>query len=293
MTGGLLPSIFAALVFITVALVAFAIGVLVSTRDLKTAIRQPQFLGLLALNVLILPVVGLLVARMVPLDPGIEAGLLLCAICAGGPLGLKVSQLCEADLPWTLSLIVILLLLNVASLPLWSALLLDRSLTLNAGDLLGVLVMAILVPLLVGVWVKRHITGVSSSLSNQATRVSNVTLVLAVATGVAANARDLIDALSTWGILAALIIVFVSGLLGWLVPKSLDRRRASALVTLNRATSVALLVVGRAYMDNADVFTAVVLFGVVQTVVAVALSSYWRFARRGLALTSAADRLKC
>jgi predicted Na+-dependent transporter len=288
MTGGLLQSAFAVLVFVTVVLVAFAIGALVSFRDLKTAMKRPQFFGLLAVNVFIVPLLGLLAAQIAPLDPGIEAGLILCAICAGGPLGLKVSQLCNADLPWTLSLVVTLLLFNVASLPLWSMVLLDRVLTLNAGDLFGVLVVAILAPLLLGIGVKRRVSGTSPSWSDGATRVSNVTLVLAVAAGVAANAQDLINALSAGGILAAMTIVLISGLLGWLVPRAPDRRRASALVTLNRATSVALLVVGRAYVDNAEVFTAVVLFGVIQTVVAVALSLYWRLAERGFVFSSAA-----
>ena len=95
--------------------------------------------------------------------------------------------------------------------------------------------------------------------------------------------------LSAWGVLAALWIVFVSGLFGWLVPKAPNRRRSGALVTLNRATSVALLVVGRAYVDDAEVFTAVVLFGVIQTTVAVGISFYWRFAGQKLDASVAAS----
>jgi hypothetical protein len=45
-------------------------------------------------------------------------------------------------------------------------------------------------------------------------------------------------------------------------------RRVAVLVTVNRATSVALLVVARWYADDPDVLAAVVAFGILQTVVA-------------------------
>jgi BASS family bile acid:Na+ symporter len=283
--GGILEGVFAGLVFITVALAAFAIGALIRSDDLRAAIRTLPFLALVTGNVVVVSLLGYLVSTVAPLDPGIETGLVLCAICAGGPLSLKMSQLCNADLAWTLSLTVTLLILNVATVPLWSMVLLGRSLTLGAGDLLVVLPLAILAPLSIGLWARRRTSRISV-WSHHATRVSNITLVLAVVLGVLANVRDLMATLSVSGLVAAVTIVFLSGLIGWLLPHAADRRHASSLVTLNRATSVALLVVGRAYVDNAEVLAAVVVFGVIQTLIAAALSLSWRTADRRLALRS-------
>lgn len=291
MAGGVLQGIFAGLVFVTVALAAFAIGALVSSEDLKVAIRTPSFSGLLALNVVVIPLLGLLISWMVPLDSSIETGLLLCSVCAGGPLSLKVCQLCDADLPWTLSLTVTLLLLNVVTVPLWSPFLLGRTLTLSGGDLIGTLLAAIVIPVLIGVWAKRR-TLLISTWSDRAIRVSNLTLVLAVLIGVVSTARDLVSLLSTWGLVAAMAVVVVSALLGWSLPQPARRRRANSLVTLNRATSVALLVVGRVYLDDAEVLAAVVLFGVVQTSIAVVLSLLWATVDCRLALPPGSENLQ-
>jgi hypothetical protein len=45
--------------------------------------------------------------------------------------------------------------------------------------------------------------------------------------------------------------------------------------TANRATSVALLVIGRVYADEPAVFTAAVLYGLVQTFLGLGLAAYW------------------
>lgn len=291
MAGGVLQGVFAGLVFVTVALAAFAIGALVSPGDLRNALRTLSFGGLLGLNVVMIPLLGFLITSIVPLDSGIEIGLLLCSICAGGPLSLKVCQLCDADLPWTLSLTVTLLLLNVVTVPFWSRFLLGRTVTVSGGDLLGTLLLAIVVPVLIGVWARRRTRRVST-WSDRAIAVSNVTLVLAVFIGVVTTARDLVSLLSTWALVAALAVVVVSGLLGWSLPQPVRRRRANSLVTLNRATSVALLVVGRAYLDEAAVLATVVLFGVIQTSIAVALSLRWAAVDRRPALRPGSQGLR-
>lgn len=291
MAGGVLQGVFAGLVFVTVALAAFAIGALVSPGDLRNALRTLSFGGLLGLNVVMIPLLGFLITSIVPLDSGIEIGLLLCSICAGGPLSLKVCQLCDADLPWTLSLTVTLLLLNVVTVPFWSRFLLGRTVTVRGGDVLGTLLLAIVVPVLIGVWARRRTRRVST-WSDRAIAVSNVTLVLAVFIGVVTTARDLVSLLSTWALVAALAVVVVSGLLGWSLPQPVRRRRANSLVTLNRATSVALLVVGRAYLDEAAVLATVVLFGVIQTSIAVALSLRWAAVDRRPALRPGSQGLR-
>lgn len=287
MPEALLQNLFGALVFVTVALVAFAIGALTSISELRAMASRREFGLMVAINVFLVPLIGFLIVWPLPLAPEVEAGLLLCVICAGGPLTLKVSQMCDADLPCALSLTVVLLVLNVVTLPVWSAILLGRSLTLTPGDLIGVLVLAIVVPVALGLLFRRSAPESSRAWADRVDAISNVTLLLALAIGFVANAQDLVAPLASWASLAVVVIVGVSGVIGWVLPGPVERRRASTFLTLNRATSVALLVVGRAYLDNAEVFVAVVFYGLIQTAVAVGLSLYWRPAGRRWSLRSA------
>lgn len=274
-----MEGLFAGLIFVTVALTAFAIGVLTSIRSLRDAVTSYGFLLIVILNAVVVPSIGWVVTRLVPLEDGVALGILLCAICAAGPVALKASQIARADLSWSLSVTVVLLVLNAATLPLWSALLVGEALSLRTSDLVGVLVAAIILPVLIGLIVQRWAGNRARTLSNLATQISNVTLVLAVIVGLAANVDILVESLSVWAMLATVLILAIAAVMGWYASRSLDQRRSSSLVTLNRATSVALLVVGRAFSEAGEIFAAVVVFGLVQTVAALLLSLYWRRSR--------------
>jgi BASS family bile acid:Na+ symporter len=212
------------------------------------------------------------------LTPGAKTGILICAICAGGPLGLKATQVARGALTWSLSMTVVLLVLNMVTLPLWSSLLIDGPVTLRMGDLLGVLGAAILVPVAVGMVLRPRVPDIDRWFGFLS-KASNSLLVLAVTLGVAANAGGLVDSLSSSLLLAVVAVVVVAGGVAWLVPDEMGRRRASTLGTLNRATSVALLIVGRVFLDQTEIFTTVVLFGLIQTVIAIGLALYWGVAQ--------------
>lgn len=273
-----MEQLFAALILVTVILASVSIGLVTSSFELTNAVRQRSFGLLILANTVIVPLVGWGLASVMPLGLGARTGVILCAICAAGPIALKASQIARADLAWSLTLTVVLLSLNVAMVPLWTGVLLDRAVAIQPTDLINVLIAAIIVPVGVGVLLRQWRPMSVRLWSNVATQVSNVTLVLAVVVGVAANMSDLVDSLSVWVLVVAVAIVTFGGLVGMIPSGEAPRRRASSLTTLNRATSVALLVVGRVFVDNAEVFATVVLFGLVQTVAALGLSAYWRYA---------------
>lgn len=271
-----MEALFSGLIFITVALTSLAIGLLTSVRALREAFANSVFWTAVGVNTVVVPLVGWVVVTLLPTNEQTATGVVLCAICAAGPVGLKASQIARADLSWALSLTVMLLLLNTVTLPLWSTILVGESLTVRASDLLVVLLVAILLPVAAGSGIRRWFASRAQSWSRVATQVSNLTLVGAIAVGVAGNLDDLVGSLSAWTPLAAAAIVGFAGLLGRSLASDSRRGRATSLTTLNRATSVALLVIGRVFPEATEVFTAVVIFGLVQTMAALLLSLYWR-----------------
>lgn len=275
--AGLLDGLFTVLIFVTVFLTALAIGLMTNREALRRAVGRRTFGIAVLVNVVVVPALGYLIVRAFDLDSGAETGILLCAVCAAGPIALKVSQIARNDLTWALSLTAITLSLNVIGLPIWSGVLLHRSLTVQPADLLAVLLVAVVLPVVLGVRLGTRSPTKGRRSSSLATSISNVTLVLAVGVGIFADADDLIASLSSRVLVVAAIIVTASGLIGWAVPDATPRRRATSLATLNRATSVALLVGARAFPGDTEVFTAVVVFGLVQTVAGLALSCYWRW----------------
>lgn len=271
--------VFPVLVFITVALTAVAIGLVTSVDLIRQSLQRRSYLIVVFLNIVIVPPVAYLVTSSFPLDSSLETAVVLCAICAGGPLGIKVSQLANGDMSWTLSLVVVLLLMNVITLPLWTSVLFDQSLTLGPTDLMGSLVVAIVIPVLVGSWLRRRSPEASERRYEKVTNASNIFLVLAVAVGVAANMQGLIESVASWMMLTSAVVIVIAGTIGWIPRETLPWRSPAALITLNRATSVGLLVASRAFADNAELITGVIVFGTVQTALAVGWSLYLRQAQ--------------
>lgn len=272
-----LSGLFAVLIFITVALTAFSIGVLTTWPALRATVLRRAFPFIILVNIVLVPLVAWGLVRSLDLDTDVATGILLCSVCAAGPLGLKASQIARTDLTWALSLTVILLAVNVVALPLWSALLIDQTLVIRPTDLVGVLVLSILVPVVGGIWWGRRSRD-AQHVSKRATLVSNVTMILAIAVGIVGNMGALVEALNSPVLPVTMLVIVIAGGTAWLVPDGVGRRRSSSLASLNRATSVALLVVGRVFVDRPDVFTTAVVFGLVQTVLALGLASYWRWA---------------
>ena len=269
-----LSGVFALLIFVTVALTAFSIGLVTTLNQLRSTLGQRRVVVVVFLNCVVVPLMGFLISSAVPLSPGARSGIVICAICAGGPLALKATQIAKGDLNWSMSLTVMLLILNVVTLPLWSALLIDSSVALRPADLVGVLGAAILIPVGLGMATRPRVSGVDRWF-RLLTLATNALLVLAIAIGLVASSDGLVAGLSSWLVPVVVAVVLLAGWAGWAIRDERDRRRASTLATLNRATSVALLVVGRTFPDQIEIFTSVVLFGLVQTVIAVGLALYW------------------
>ena len=286
MTGSL-NDLFALLIFVTVALTALSIGLVTSVALVRSALRRRRVAVIVLINCVFVPLAGYLLATALPLSRDAGTGVLICAICAGGPLGLKATQIARGDLTWSLSLTVLLLILNVVTLPLWSALLVDGPVTMRLGDLVGVLGAAILVPVVIGMATRSRVPD-ADSWFRILTLASNGCMVLAIAVGLTANTGGLVESLSSSLLLGVLAVVVIAGGVAWLVGDEMGRRQASTLGTLNRATSVALLIVGRAFPDQVEIFTAAVVFGLVQTVIAIGLALYWGVTRSRSTVPAAA-----
>jgi BASS family bile acid:Na+ symporter len=277
---GVLAGLFPILIFVTVAITALAVGLVTTPRSLWGTVRDKRLLLVLAVNVLLIPAIGYLIATGLPLTAGSETGVILCVICAGGPLALKATQIARGDMTWSLSLTAILMTLNMVFLPAWTFLLLDQFLSLRPGDLIGVLALAILVPVFIGSWLGVSRPRASAGWAARASSISNVTLAIAVAAGLASNARSLFSSVMVLVGLAVLVVMAFSFMLGSTLPDQ-RRRQAVVLTTVNRATSVALLVVDRAFPDEPEVLTAAIAYGFMQTVIALFLAVSWRRGIRG------------
>ncbi len=273
-----LTGLFNLLIVVTVVLTALSLGLGSTMRAIQTAMRSRGVIAAVVVNVVAMPLIAYVVARFMPLQPQEEQAIILCAACAGGPLALKASQISRADLSWAFSLIVILILLNLVTLPLWSTALTSESLAVKAGPLFVVLVLPILLPVLAGVLIGSRLADPAPWIRWTAL-ISNIGLVAAIVVGIVNYADTLAGLVFTWLIATALGVIVIGAVIGYLIGDQPERKQATSLVTLNRATSVALLAIGQRFPDNEVLVSGAIVFGLVQSVVVLGLATYWNRSR--------------
>ncbi len=273
-----LTGLFNLLIVVTVVLTALSLGLGSTMRAIQTAMRSRGVIAAVVVNVVAMPLIAYVVARFMPLQPEEELAIILCAACAGGPLALKASQISRADLSWAFSLIVILILLNLVTLPLWSTALTSESLAVKAGPLFVVLVLPILLPVLAGVLIGSRLADPAPWIRWTAL-ISNIGLVAAIVVGIVNYADTLAGLVFTWLIATALGVIVIGAVIGYLIGDQPERKQATSLVTLNRATSVALLAIGQRFPDNEVLVSGAIVFGLVQSVVVLGLATYWNRSR--------------
>jgi BASS family bile acid:Na+ symporter len=274
----LLGVAFELLVAITVLVTALTIGLDTTAAEFGSVVRgRRAVIAMLGVNGVVVPVAAFALVNALPVQGADQTGVLLCAMCASGPLGLKASQIARGDLAWAISITTILTVLNVAFLPLWTSLLLPDSVTARPVDLLGAMVAIIILPLVAGIWYRRRRPEHAGGVVPRLEALSNVTLALAVTVGLVAHFDQVWLTASSWTPIVVVILLALAGPAGYFAsgpPQGL--RRVSTLVTINRGTGIALLLASRSFADQAHVLSTVIAFGILQTIIVLAAALVWR-----------------
>jgi BASS family bile acid:Na+ symporter len=256
---------------------ALALGASVTMRDLGSVIRRTPLLARISvLDVVLIPSLAWLVLRAVDLDEDLVVGVLLVAIASAGPVGMKLSQIARGDLALAIALVVLLEVANAFAIPIWVALLMPAGVEVSLGPVVTVLLTLVVLPLSIGGLVKTTAPRIASRWIGPLTRLSTAGIVLVVAILVARNLALLVEAFGSGVALVALALAAAAAALGWaLGGAGLASRRTASLVTTVRAGGPALAIASEAFADRPGVAIAIVIYGVIGLVVALALAGCW------------------
>ena len=153
----------------SVALLIFAVGLDSRLKDLVYLRQRPGVMlrSLLAMYVVV-PLLALAAVKVLQLPPGMELALLVLAISAGAPM-LPRKLMRFGNEEYVISLVVVSSLLAIVTVPAWMALLgphFDRQGALDPMTVAGVLGKSFLLPLVLGVAVRRWLPDASARLSD-------------------------------------------------------------------------------------------------------------------------------
>ena len=104
---------------IILAVMMFGMGLTLTVKDFTRVLFRPKAIILgSVLQILMLPVIGFMIAKLFMLPPILAVGVMLLVACPGGPGSNLLAFLCRGDTALSISLTAISSLLAVVSIPL-------------------------------------------------------------------------------------------------------------------------------------------------------------------------------
>jgi len=219
----------------------------------------------LVANFLLVPLVAVVITLVIPLDQPIRIGLILLATAAGAPFLPKLAEAAKGSTAFSVGLMVLLMMVTIIYLPIVLPLLLG-GVEVNPWDIAQSLIMLMLIPLAIGLFVKARYEEMAAKIQPTFGQASNLALLVLTVAGLVLNFREMIGLVGSLGLLAGVIFIVVSLVIGYFLGGSDgDTRSVMGLGTAQRNISAALVVAGQNF--DLDVITYLMVIAIIGLVV--------------------------
>ena len=254
--------------FANLAILAFvitsmlAMGLSLTTKQIIEPLRNVRLVvkALLA-NFVLVPLLAYLILLVIPLAEPLAIGLILLATAAGAPFLPKLVEAAKGNIAFGVGLMVLLMVVTIIYLPLVMPLLLP-GVAVNPMDIAGSLIVLMLIPLAIGLFINARYDDTAASLQPVMSQTSTISLILLSVLMLVLNFKNIIGVIGTGAILAIIIFIVVSFVLGYFLGgPGRDTKSVLGLGTGQRNLAAAM-VVGSQNFSDPNVVIMVVVAGV-------------------------------
>jgi len=262
----------------TLAQLSVLVFVIGSMASMGLSLKMSQIIAplknvklvLLALvaNFVLVPLVAIVITLIIPLDESVRIGLILLSTAAGAPFLPKLAEVAKGSTAFSVGLMVLLMVVTIIYLPLVLPLLLGGGVEVNPLDIAQSLIVMMLIPLAIGLFINARYEETAAKIQPTFGQASNIALLVLTVLGLVLNFRAMIDLVGSLGILAGIIFIVLSLVVGYLLGMASSdsgTRSVLGLGTAQRNISAAL-VVGAQNFDS-NVITYLMVIAVIGLVV--------------------------
>lgn len=219
----------------------------------------------LVANFILVPLVAVVITLVIPLDQPIRIGLILLATAAGAPFLPKLAEAAKGSTAFSVGLMVLLMVVTIIYLPIVLPLLLG-GVEVSPWDIAQSLIVLMLIPLAIGLFVRARYDEIAAKIQPTFGQASNLALLVLTVAGLVLNFRNMIGLVGSLGLLAGVIFIVVSLVIGYFLGGSDGGTRSvMGLGTAQRNISAALVVAGQNF--DLDVITYLMVIAVIGLVV--------------------------
>jgi BASS family bile acid:Na+ symporter len=270
----LLTALFNAGIVISVGATVLSLGMTFTVAQLLAPLRRTGLVvAMVALNAVVIPAIAWGVATGLPIEEAFVGGLVLATLGAGSAAGIKAAQLAKnADLALAVSIVVVLQLVNIVSVPIWAGQVVSGA-SLSAWDILKSLLLLVLIPLIIGLVAKARYPDHAAEWTGGLVKIANLALVVAIAAGVSVNWQTIVDLFGSWVLVASLLIIAIALALGLLLGgKNAQTRTTTGLVSGMRFGSLGLIIIGSQLGGNPDYLGPALVFALLDVLLPIVLA---------------------
>jgi len=237
-----------------------SIGLTVTGSEILGTMRDRRLIGrLLLANFFLVPLLGYLLILTFPLSPGTKLALALLALAPGGLRAIQFTDKVKGNLAFAAAAFFVLSLLSIVFTPILVKVLLPLQIGMNLPFLRIILfvLVCLLILLAVGFMIRGRSEKGAAAMGRVMLIVSNISFV-ATALVTAAMNKEAMRSLGGEDVLALLLLVVLSMVIGWwLGGPERGNRRVLAIATSMRNAGLSLLISMRAFPESgADVMDA-------------------------------------
>ena len=252
------------LVFVIASM--FSLGLSLTIKQIIDPLKNTKLVLIaLAANFVLVPIVAYLITLIFPLDESVSIGLILLSTAAGAPFLPKLVGAAKGNTAFSVGIMVLLMVVTIIYLPLVLPLLLS-GVEVSPWEIAQSLIIMMLIPLAIGLFIKARYEDTANKIQPTFGMASNIALLTLVVLGVVLNFSAMIALVGTFGILAGIIFILISLVIGYFLGGSdSSTKSVMGLGTAQRNISAALVVAGQNF--SADVITYLLVIAVIGLVV--------------------------
>lgn len=248
-----------------------SMGLSLKVKQITASLKNIKLVILaLIVNFILVPLVAYAITLVFPLDEPLRIGIILLATAAGAPFLPKLGEASKGNIAFSVGLMVLLMVVTIIYLPLVLPLLLG-GVEVNPWDIAQSLIVLMLIPLALGLFINARYEETAAKLQPVLGQASNTALLMLTVLGLVLNFREMIGLVGSFGILAAVIFIVISLVIGYLLGGSdSEFKSVMGLGAAQRNISAALVVAGQNF--GIDVVTYLMVVSIVGLVVLMPLA---------------------
>lgn len=177
----------AVLLPLALAIVMLGMGLSLVPEDFRRITRYPKAVAVGAVcQILLLPLIGTLITLVVPMQPEIAVGLIVLAVCPGGPSSNLITYLAKGDVALSVTLTAVSSIVTVLTIPLFTNLALQyflgksAAIALPIGPTMLQIFLITLLPIAIGMAIRQRFPATARRLEKQMSRLAIGLLALIV-----------------------------------------------------------------------------------------------------------------